>query len=171
VSAGRAAVFLDRDGTLIEDPGYLADPAGVRVRPGVPEALRRLESAGFLLVVVTNQSGIGRGLHTEADYRAVNEAMFAALGVRFAGAYHCPHEPGDGCDCRKPAPGMLIAAAREHGIDLAASYLIGDAVTDAKAAIAAGCAPILLGSGPAPAGVWCAPDFAAAVDRILGAAG
>lgn len=168
MSGGRTAVFLDRDGTLIEDRGYLADPAGVRVLPGVPEALRRLRNSGLPLVIATNQSGIGRGYYGEEDYRAVNRAMFDAVDVPFLDVRHCPHAPGDGCDCRKPAPGLLLAAARAHGIRLDASYMIGDSERDALAGVNAGCrASFLLGAGPAPAGVRLARDLPAAAEAIL----
>jgi D-glycero-D-manno-heptose 1,7-bisphosphate phosphatase len=164
---GRRAVFLDRDGTLIEDPGYLSRPEGVRVLPGASEALRRLRAAGFLLVVVTNQSGIGRGYYSEEDYARVHAATEEALGLRFDGERHCPHAPESKCSCRKPAPGMLHAAARELAIDLGRSFLVGDRESDVGAGIAAGCGAVLLGAGPAPEGVLSAADLRAAADLIL----
>jgi D-glycero-D-manno-heptose 1,7-bisphosphate phosphatase len=147
----RRAVFLDRDGTLIEDADYLGDPAGVRLLAGVPRALERLAGAGFALVVCSNQSGVARGLFGEDDVRAVNAAMLRALGPRggpIALLLHCPHHPSAGagpytrpCECRKPAPGLVLRAARELGLDLAASWTIGDALRDLAAGVAAGIAP------------------------------
>ena len=137
----RRALFLDRDGTLITDVGYPRDPALVEPLPGALEALRAL-SARFALVIVSNQSGIGRGLITPAEARAVHDrviAVFAGAGVDFAGAYYCPHAPGDGCPCRKPAPGLLLDAARDLGLDLAGSVMVGDKASDIAAGLAAGC--------------------------------
>jgi D-glycero-D-manno-heptose 1,7-bisphosphate phosphatase len=122
------ALFLDRDGTLIVDVGYPRDPAQVAILPGAAAALAALP-ADVALVIVTNQSGLARGLVTPAEAAAVQtevERQFAAAGVRFAGVYVCPHGPDDGCRCRKPAPGMLLDAARDLGLDLARSLMIGD---------------------------------------------
>jgi histidinol-phosphate phosphatase family protein len=163
----RWAVFLDRDGTLIEDPGYLSRPEGVRVLPGVPAALRRLRAAGCLLVLVSNQSGIGRGYYAEEDYARVHAATEAALGFRFDGERHCPHHPDSKCSCRKPAPGMLLSAARKLSIDLRRSFVVGDRESDVLAGRAAGCRAVLIGPGPAPEGVLTAPDLAGAADLIL----
>jgi histidinol-phosphate phosphatase family protein len=137
----RRALFIDRDGTLIHDVGYPRDPALVEPLPGVFEALRPLQ-AGFALVIVSNQSGIGRGLITPAEARAVHDRVvdvFGRAGIGFAGAYYCPHVPGDGCACRKPAPGLLLDAARDLGLDLGGSILIGDKASDIAAGQAAGC--------------------------------
>ncbi|HEX8109737.1 MAG TPA: HAD-IIIA family hydrolase, partial [Kofleriaceae bacterium] len=113
----RRALFVDRDGTLIVDVGYPRDPAQVEPLPGALDALRALQ-AHFALVIVSNQSGIGRGLITQAEARAVHARVverFGQAGVAFAGAYYCPHDPGAACVCRKPAPGLLLDAARELG--------------------------------------------------------
>lgn len=137
----RRALFLDRDGTLIVDVGYPRDPALVEPLPGAVEALRDLQR-DWLLVIVSNQSGIARGLITPDEARAVHERvveLFAAGGVTFAGAYYCPHGPDHGCRCRKPAPGMLLDAARELDIELAASVMIGDKPSDVECGRAAGC--------------------------------
>jgi len=137
----RRALFVDRDGTLIADTGYPRDPALVELLPGAADALREL-SGSFALVIVSNQSGIGRGLISEAEARAVHDRVidrFARVGVEFAGAYYCPHAPGDGCPCRKPAPGLLLDAARELGLDLTASIMLGDKPSDLTAGRAAGC--------------------------------
>ena len=168
------AAFLDRDGTLIFDPGYLADPDGVRVLPGVVAALRRLRAAGFLLVIVSNQSGIARGLYTTGDLSRVNQRMtdlFAAEGIRFDAVKYCEHGPEQGCGCRKPAPGMLRAAAAELGVGMADSVMVGDKVADVLAGLAAGCTRnfLLAPCPPAnlPPNIEVCPDLAAATERIL----
>lgn len=137
----RRALFLDRDDTLIVDPGYPRDPDAVVLVPGAAAALRRVP-ADVALVIVSNQSGIARGLITLAEADAVAARVaerFAAEGVGFAGAYRCPHAPDDGCRCRKPAPGMLLDAARDLGLDLARSMMLGDRPSDVAAGEAAGC--------------------------------
>jgi D-glycero-D-manno-heptose 1,7-bisphosphate phosphatase len=150
----RKAVFLDRDGTLIEGDGYLGDPAGVRLLPGVAEALGKLGRAGWLRVVVSNQSGVARGLFSEEQYRAVEAAVLAA--VRAAGGdidavFVCHHLPEAAvprwalvCECRKPRPGLLLRAAAEKGIDLKASVMVGDALRDLEAGRAAGAGACVL---------------------------
>ena len=146
----RRALFLDRDGTLIVDVGYPRDPALVQPIEGAIDALRVLQR-DHTLVVISNQSGIARGRITPAEAAAVHDrfvAMFAAAGVTFAGAYYCPHGPDDGCRCRKPAPGLLEDAARELGLDLARSIMIGDKPSDLEAGRAAGCALVV------PFGDW-----------------
>ena len=127
------AVFLDRDSTIIEDMEFSVDPERMRPLAGALDALRRLQEAGYLLVVASNQSGVARGLFDEEQLERLHELMvrhFKEQGVRIAGVYHCPHYPEGKvpryairCDCRKPAPGMLQRAAREHGIDLAGSWM------------------------------------------------
>ncbi len=149
----KRAVFLDRDGTLIEGEGYLGDPAGVRAIPNVGEALRTLGERGWLRLVVTNQSGVARGYFGADDYAAVTRAVDAAVGP-LDGYYACFHLPEGSvapwncvCTCRKPLPGLIEQAAREHGVDLAASVLIGDDVRDLEAARAAGVEPVLVRTG------------------------
>lgn len=147
-----AAVFLDRDGTIIEDTVFSVDPARLKALPGTVEGMRRLQEAGYLLVIITNQSGVARGLFDEAGLSAFHQQMvrwFAEQGIRIAAVYYCPHYPtGEvakyavDCDCRKPAPGMLLRAAKEHGIDLARSWMIGDRDADAGVGRAAGCRTI-----------------------------
>ena len=134
------ALFLDRDGTLILDVGYPRDPALVEPLPGAIEALRELQQT-WTLVIVSNQSGIARGLISQAEANAVHARvieMFAESGVTFAGAYYCPHAVDAGCRCRKPAPGMLLDAAAEHGLDLATSAMVGDRASDLEAGRNAG---------------------------------
>jgi D-glycero-D-manno-heptose 1,7-bisphosphate phosphatase len=131
----RPAVFLDRDGTLIVERDYLADPDGVELVQGTVDALRSLRRAGYALVVVTNQSGIARDLYTEDDYRAVADrlgAVLAEAGTPLDGSYHCPHLPeiSGPCACRKPGTGMHRRAAADLGLDPARSWFVGDKVTD-----------------------------------------
>lgn len=177
-AARRPAVFLDRDGTLIEDPGYLADPAGVRLLPGVAEALRRLGEAGYARIVVTNQSGIGRNLYSTDDFRAVEaemERQLATLGGGVDGVYHCPHHPDHGCACRKPGTTLHRAAAAEHDLDLQASWCIGDRAGDILAAAPLGARAILVRTGEgarhvetaALQGIPVVADLAAAVTHLL----
>lgn len=140
MAAPRPALFADRDGTLIVDVGYPRDPALVEPLPGAIDALRELQ-ARFALVIISNQSGIGRGRITWAEARAVHDRVidvFGRAGVGFAGAYYCPHAPDAGCPCRKPAPGLLLDAARELGLDLATSIMVGDKPSDLAAGRAAG---------------------------------
>lgn len=137
----RPALFLDRDGTLIIDVGYPRDPARVEPLPGAFDALRALQ-ARFALVIISNQSGLGRGLITEREARDVHDRVievFAQAGVAFAGSYYCPHAPEASCACRKPAPGLLLDAAGELGLDLTTSVMIGDKASDIAAGLAAGC--------------------------------
>jgi D-glycero-D-manno-heptose 1,7-bisphosphate phosphatase len=131
----RRAVFLDRDGTIIEDTGYVTDPAGVRLLPGAAEAIARLNDAGLPVIVVTNQSGIARGLLDEAAYAATArqlDALLAAGGARLDAHYHCPHHPDltGPCECRKPGPLLYRQAAADHGLHLARSWWVGDRLRD-----------------------------------------
>jgi len=148
----RPAVFLDRDGTLIEDPGHLGHPDGVRLLDGVADSVRRLSEAGFVLVVVSNQAGVARGLFTGNAVVAVNRRIAELLGeagAKVEGWYWCPHHPDftGPCDCRKPAPGMLLDAARDLDLDLARSWLVGDHGSDVEAARRAGVRPIMVRTG------------------------
>jgi len=152
----RAALFFDRDGTVIVDRDHLRDPAGVALLPGAGEALRALAEAGWMLVMVTNQSGVARGYFDLADVDAVNRRMniiLAAYGVCFDAIYVCPHGPASDCVCRKPAPGMLLSAADDHAIDLSRSFLIGDKLSDLEAAASVGSVGILVMTGQGPASV------------------
>lgn len=136
----KRALLLDRDGTLMVDQIYAHEPARVELLPHAAAVLRPLQDH-FLLIVISNQSGIGRGLITHEQVRAVNDRMaelFAAEGVRFTDSFYCPHGPDDGCPCRKPAPGLILQAAAAHALDLPASIMIGDRPTDLGAAHAAG---------------------------------
>ncbi len=153
------AVFFDRDGTLMEDVHYCADAAQVKVFPGVPEALRRLKEAGFGVFIVTNQSGIGRGLITEAQYLAVQEEFLRQVGRDSVDAsYYCRDAPGVPSHCRKPEPGMVLRAAAAHHIDLAASYFVGDKSADIECGQRAGTRTVLVLTGYG-AEQSCAPDL------------
>jgi D-glycero-beta-D-manno-heptose 1-phosphate adenylyltransferase len=143
----RAAVLLDRDGTLIEDARYPRDPEQVRLLPGAAEALCALRQAGFLLAVVSTQSGVGRGIVSDAQARAVHgrfAELLAGQGISLCGAYYCPHAPQDGCACRKPSPALLLRALCDLGAAPGRSFLVGDEPVDAEAARRAGCAAVLL---------------------------
>ena len=136
----KRAVFFDRDGTLIEERHYLKDPAGVVLSAGAAECLRALKEAGFLLIVVSNQSGVARGMMTEEDVRRVNARLCElteAAGAPLDAVYYCPHLAGGTvaeyaveCGCRKPKPGMAARAAAELDVDLARSYMVGDKAAD-----------------------------------------
>ncbi len=124
--SARRAVFFDRDGTLMHEVEYCSDPANVRLIPGVPEALEELKRAGFLTIIVTNQAGIGRGLFTEAQYQAVQQELLRQIGAhRIDASYFCPDPPGAPSLRRKPEPGMVLEAAADFQIDLAASFFGG----------------------------------------------
>ena len=134
-AAARRAVFLDRDGTIIEDVNYVSRPDQVVLRPTAARAIARLNEAGVAVVVVTNQSGIARGMFGEAEYEAVAARVAELLGERGArldAVYHCPHLPEitGPCDCRKPGIGMYEQAVREHGLDAARSAFVGDRIRD-----------------------------------------
>lgn len=179
----RRAVFLDRDGTLNREIGYIGDPAALELLPGVVPALADLAAAGYALVVVTNQSAIGRGHFTAAQVEAVHErlrALLAAGGVVLDGVFVCPHAPDAGCPCRKPAPGLLLTARDALDLDLGTSWLVGDSAKDVAAARAAGVRPLLVLTGwgkrdreAARAGGLAAGDLVddlpAAATRILSA--
>lgn len=170
------AVFFDRDGTLMEDADYCRRPEQVAVFADAATALARLREAGFRLVLVTNQSGIGRGYFTEADYQAVHEELLRQLGRPLLDAcYHCPDVPEAPSERRKPAPGMVREAARDFDLDLARSFVVGDKGADVELSRRAGLAGgvlVLTGKGRDERG-RCEPDFVAATltdaaDWILG---
>jgi len=148
------AVFLDKDGTLIEDVPYNVNPERVSLCPGALAGVQRLHDAGYVLIVITNQSGVARGYFPEAALAPLEQHLRALLGVPLTGFYYCPHHP-DGtvpdyaiaCACRKPEPGLLLRAAVAHGLDLSRSWLIGDILNDIEAAHRAGCRAVLIDNG------------------------
>lgn len=149
--AQRRAVFLDRDGTLIEDVEYLRDPREVRLLPGAGEALALLQKEGFALVLVSNQSGIGRGLIHPTELEQVHRRLEECLleyGVRLDGVFYCPHAPWEGCGCRKPLPGLILQASQQMGIDLGESFVVGNTDSDIAAGNAVGCRTVLLALCP-----------------------
>ena len=176
----RPAAFLDRDGTVIEEVNYLTRVEQLRLEPGAANAMRRLRGAGYLLILITNQSGVARGMLTEEDLAGIHRRlseMLSAEGADLDGAYYCPHLPGAEvgeydleCACRKPKPGMIHKAAEEHGIDLAASVMFGDSERDVEAGKVAGCRAALIHHGDAPDETradYSAKDLSEAVDALL----
>lgn len=180
MSETRAAVFLDRDGTIIYDTGYVARPGSVSLMAGAGAAIRRLNQAGIPVIVITNQSGIARGYHTEEDFQRVQARvteLLAAEGAHVDAVYHCPHDPDrePRCECRKPGTLLHRKAAEEHGLDLARSWFVGDRWRDVSMAVELGGQGILVPTDTTDAadivraekGVRVSTTLAAAVDRIL----
>lgn len=152
------AVFLDRDGVVIKDVDLLTQPSEVRLLESVPQAIRTLKQAGFKVVVVSNQTVVARGLATEDEVVAINNYIQTLLGQAGGDSidafYICPHHPNANlpayrvvCECRKPRPGMLLQAAEEHNLDLHASFMVGDRITDIIAGMKAGCQTIMVQTG------------------------
>ena len=174
------AVFLDRDGTIVEDAGFLHEPGKVKLFPGSAEAIRRLNEHGFLVILVTNQSGIARGLYTVADYTAVQRRLGELLevhGAHIDGAYFCPHHPqfSGPCECRKPGLKLFREAEQALDIDLTRSWWVGDRLSDVQPARLLGGHGILVATGNGnlhqgqarALGVMVVADLAGAVDEIL----
>jgi D-glycero-D-manno-heptose 1,7-bisphosphate phosphatase len=157
VAVSRPAVFLDKDGTLVVDVPYNVDPELIRLAPGAMEGLPALHAASYALIVVSNQSGVARGLFAEEALAAVEarlRALLSELGVPLTGFYACPHHPEGTvadyavrCDCRKPEPGLVTRAAADHGVDLARSWLVGDILNDVEAGRRTGCRTVLIDNG------------------------
>ena len=172
------AIFLDRDGVIIEDRNYVCSPEEVSLVRGASAGLRALRAFGLPLLVVSNQSALARGKMTERDLQSVTlkmNALLASQGARVDGVYYCPHLPeGEvplyrkDCDCRKPKPGLLEQAANEHALDLKTSFLIGDKTTDLQAGRAVGARPILVRTGQS--GEADASEADAVVDDLVRAA-
>jgi D-glycero-D-manno-heptose 1,7-bisphosphate phosphatase len=175
-------VFLDRDGVLNQNRAdYVRTWGQVEFLPGVFAAMQRLAGSPFMVVVVTNQSAVGRGLMTVEGLAAINRGIVQQVqqaGGRIDAVYTCPHRPDEGCPCRKPRPGMLLQAAQDMDIDLERSYLVGDAVSDMEAGLAVGCEPVMVrtgrgmkqAAGLAASGLGRVPvvaDLGAAVDWVL----
>ena len=180
----RKAFFLDRDGVIIRQVEYLKNPDEVELLPGTVEALRMIHGNGFLAVVVSNQSGIARGRFTREELAKVQarlDELLAAEGEKLDGFYFCPHDPHvDVCHCRKPKPGMILDAARDLGIDVGHSFMVGDRPTDLETGIAAGCGGWAmtrtgygerLGDEAERAGYKVYADILAAVEALLRDAG
>lgn len=176
----KRAAFLDRDGTIVEDPGFLHEPDKTKLLPGAAEAIRRLNEHGFLVVVVSNQSGIARGLYTVADYTAVERRLTELLeshGAHIDASYFCPHHPQitGPCDCRKPGLKLFREAEAALNIDLARSWWVGDRLSDVHPALSVGGHGILVATGEGnlhqgqarAMGVMVVADLPAAVDEIL----
>jgi D-glycero-D-manno-heptose 1,7-bisphosphate phosphatase len=170
----RKAVFLDKDGTLIPNIPYNVDPEQITLMPGAAAALVRLQTHGYIFVVISNQAGVARGLFQEEDLQPVRrkiESLFQSEGLKLAGFYYCPHHPEGSvakycqpCSCRKPAEGMILQAARELSIDLERSWMMGDILNDVEAGKRAGCRSILLNHGNETEwvdGPFRKPDFVA----------
>lgn len=166
------AVFLDKDGTLIENVPYNVRPELIRLLPGVAEGLRALHAAGFRLIVVSNQSGVARGYFPETALIGVRDRLcelLAPADVPLTGFHYCPHHAGGSvaefafdCTCRKPQPGLIRLAASEHRIDLASSWMVGDILDDVEAGRRAGCRTVLIASAaPAETSPWRLPDHTA----------
>ena len=167
------AVFVDRDGTIMHDADYCSDPKQVHVFEGVREALRRLKRKGYKLIIITNQSGIGRGFFTLEQYRAVETEVWRQVGPGLIDAtYFCPDTPEQPSKCRKPAPGMILQAARDHYIDLARSFFIGDKEIDVECGRNAGVRTIRVRTGfdkmtDGSCADWVAEDLKHAADIVL----
>ena len=182
MTEARPALFLDRDGTINVDTIHVSRPDTVRLIPGAAAAIARVNAAGVPVIVVSNQSGIGRGLFTVEEYEQVRariDELLAAAGARVLTTYYCPHSPDvePPCECRKPGPGLYTQAAAEHGIDLERSWYVGDRLRDIQAARAFGGRGILVPRDTTPAsdvvaardGFAISTSLGAAVDRILSA--
>ncbi len=167
-------IFLDRDGTLVRDTGYVHRLEDYELLPGVVAGLRKLTRAGYRLAIVTNQSGIGRGYYDVGAFERFQAQLIrelASVGLVVERSYYCPHRPDQGCACRKPAPGLLERARDELGADLSASWVIGDGEADVELAMRAGCRGAVLlrspDSNPLRSSVPGAPDLEAAADIVL----
>lgn len=168
----KPALFLDRDGTLMEEVHYCRRPEDVRVFPGTAHALRQAREAGWLTILITNQSGIGRNIFSEAEYHAVHAEFLRQIEGELDAAYYCPDAPDQASNRRKPAPGMILQAAEEHPIDLAHSWMIGDKDVDIACGRAVGVNTLLVKTGygqqhPASSADRHASDILEAIEWIL----
>lgn len=164
----RRAVFLDRDGTINIDVGYLSDPGELVFIRGAKEGVRLLKDSGFSVFIVTNQSGVGRRYFSLKKLNAVNDRLlseFVKGGINIDGIFFCPHHPREKCRCRKPKPKMVNDIARQHDINLEKSYFVGDKLIDVQTGKNAGCKTVLINSGTNPhiedEEDWTQPDFIA----------
>jgi len=171
-------VFLDKDGTLVENVPYNVDPAKVRLAPGAAECVSMLRAQGLRVIVVSNQPGLAMGLFRESSLLQVKAEIERQLAQPLDGFYYCAHRPEAGCRCRKPSPGLLLRAAREHNLHLVGSWMVGDILDDVEAGRRAGCRTVLVDNGSET--VWkrgkarepdvVVRDLAEAASRILAAA-
>lgn len=164
------AVFLDRDGTIARDVPYCSRPEDFELLPDAAEAIKLLNEHGFKVVMVTNQSGIGRGYFTKETLARIHDKMHKELanhGAHVDAIYYCPHHPDDNCECRKPKPKLVFQAARELDIDLGQAYVIGDSEMDIELARRAGCKAGIRVGEPAGTGDWVATSLRSAVEQIL----
>ncbi|MEP7212760.1 MAG: HAD family hydrolase [Acidobacteriota bacterium] len=143
----KPAIFVDRDGTLIEEVNFLSRVEDLKLFPFTAEAVGRIKGSGYLLIVVTNQSGIARGIYSEADMHAIHDAIQESLGGAIDGFYFCPHMPDAGCECRKPGLGMLHKACTDFNIDLGNSWMVGDKALDVKTGVNAGIGAAMVMTG------------------------
>jgi len=139
------AVFLDRDGVVNRERGYISRPEQLEIYPFARSAIASLKAAGWMVIIVTNQSGVSRRILSEADLQVIHQQLLDVLGVD--AIYHCPHLPDEQCVCRKPAPGLIFRAARDYQIDLGRSYLVGDRASDILAGKRAGLSTVLVRTG------------------------
>jgi histidinol-phosphate phosphatase family protein len=163
----KRCVLLDRDGTLIEERNYITDAEQVELIPGVVKGLRRLNEMGLRLVVITNQSALGRGYLDEAGLNAIHEkvqALLGAEGIRLDAIYYCPHKPDDGCSCRKPGSGLVERAAKELSFDARESFVIGDKASDIEMGRNVGATTLLVCTGY---GAQVAADGTARPDYVV----
>lgn len=157
----RPALFLDRDGTLMEEVDHCRDPALVKAYPGASKELSRAKAIGWATIIITNQSGIGRGYFTEEEFRAVQSELLRQLGNVIDASYMAPDHPDTPSPRRKPAPGMILEATAEHGIDLSRSWMIGDKAIDIECGRNAGVRTILVETGYGLKTAECSPDHRA----------
>ncbi len=155
---GSRAVFIDRDDTILEDESYMSRVEQVRLIPGVSEALGRLQSTGLELVLISNQSGVGRGWIAPGQVQAIEDRMCELLGLSFAASEYCFHRPDEACGCRKPSPAMILRAAEALALDRRRSVMVGDKAKDVLAGEAAGCWTVLVSDDPEQRAA-CQPDL------------
>ncbi len=163
----KVAVFLDRDGTINLDTSYISSADDFVFLPNAKEGLKLLRESGFLLFIVTNQSGLARGYFTREDLKAIHAKLISEvgeIGVKFEGIFFCPHHPDENCDCRKPSPAGVLKFAEEYDIDLGKSYFIGDKALDVETGKRAGCRTILLATPEGAVAMkteegWTEPDY------------
>ncbi len=170
MSSSNKAVFLDRDGVICYDVHYMSSPEQFQLMPFVGEGIKALNDAGFLVIVVTNQSGLRRGLITEENLKKIHDRMIKELSAykaRIDDIFVCPCLPEENCECRKPRPGMILEAAKKHSIDISSSFMVGDKQIDADAGKAAGCRTILIAEDSSLKADYIVKSFKEAVEIIM----